>query len=221
MEVSRALCGVGTDAENSYLKTGFLSLPGLYAALSEPLAQNNLALSTTVAFSAEAGMFVVRTTLSSLETGESDHSDFPISSITKRDDIGSSLTYGTRYNSFALLTFSPDSDGGSSTGQSSSGGQSWSAPAAAAQPWSAPAPAAPPAWAPAQANSPAWGSPAAAATDYDLTRAYSPAEIQAAAQGAAPPAWSAPPMPPQTGTQRTEPLYQPTQDPSVAPQVLS
>lgn len=218
MAVSRAMADVEADSTN-YQRKGFLTLTGLYEAMAQPLAENSLSLSTALIFDPQAAIFVVRTTVSSIQTGESDHSDFPVASITKKDDIGGLMTFGTRYNVMGLFSFFPSRDP-EEQGQSSSGGQSWSAPAAAAQPWSAPAPAAPPAWAPAPASPPAWSPPAATATDYDLTRAYSPAEIQAAAQGA-PPAWNTPPMPPQTGTQRTEPLYQPTQDPSVAPQVLS
>jgi hypothetical protein len=206
MEVSRALCGITTDAENSYLKAGFLSLPGLYEALSGPLAQHNLALSTAVFYSVEAGMFVVRTKLSAIDTGESDHSDFPIGSIAKRDDIGSSLTYGTRYNIFALLAFAPDKDGGgsdSSPGSAQAAQGGWQLPGQAAspqlppaQPWALPGQAAPQ---PEPQQQP-WGQPPAA---------------QYPAQ---PPqqAWAA-----QTGTQRTEPMALPTQPPHFAPQVLS
>ena len=51
--------------------------------------------------------------------------------------------------------------------------------------------------------------------DYDLTRAYSPEQIAAAAAQSQQ-VWAA-----QSGTQRTEPLALPTQPPQFAPQVLS
>ena len=201
MAVSRAMAEVEADSVN-YQKKGFLTLTGLYEALAQPLYDNSLALSTALLFLPEAAMFVVRTTISSIQTGESDYSDFPVASITKKDDIGGLMTFGTRYNVMGLFSFFPARDAEEGGGQPpASTGWAMPAPAAPApaqQPWSVPV-AVPPQH--SESVQQAWGQPPAAPP--------------------VPPAWPTQAMPPQTGTQRTEPLYQPTQDPSVAPQVLS
>ena len=209
MAVSQALGGICTDETNTYLKAGFLSLPGIYEALNPLLAEHHLSLSTAAVYSAEAGMFVVRTTVVYLPTGESDRSDFPIGSIAKRDDIGGSMTYGTRYNIFALFSFFPDRDCGDSAIPAQQGG--WQMPQAVAAPaqqggWQLPSQQ-PPAQLPPAAGQP-WPQPQQDA-GYDMTRAYTPEQIASAV------AWA-----PQTGTQRTEPLAQPTHSTQFAPQVL-
>lgn len=214
MAVSRAMADASVDKIN-YQKKGFLSLPGMYEALAEPLAENLLSLSTALVFSVEANVFVVRTTLTSMQTGESDYSDFPIASIDKKDDIGGLLTFGTRYNAMALLAFFPDRDGDAPAGQSATGGSFAGAPSAAPARTGYGRPAQPDP-APAQA-------PPAPVFDSGTGQWVIPGQQQPvmAAPDLGPPPLPQFQAPAQTGVQRTDPIAYPVYDPSVAPQVLS
>jgi len=89
---------------------GFLDLDGMYEALAPRLSENSLALSSALTFAEGANMFVIRTKVTSLLTGESDHSDIPLASIQDKNDIGGMMTYGTRYNIMALFSFYPSPD---------------------------------------------------------------------------------------------------------------
>lgn len=219
MAVSRAMADASVDSIN-YQKKGFLSLPGLYEALAQPLAENLLSLSTALVFSPEANVFVARTTLASMQTGESDYSDFPIASIDKKDDIGGLLTFGTRYNAMALLAFFPDRDGDTPT---PAAGSSFASAPGAAPPRTGYGRPAQPASAPVQAPPPPAPTPV---LDLQTGQWILPSGQAGPVAVMAAPDLGPPPLPQfqapaQTGVQRTDPVAYPVHDPSVAPQVLS
>jgi hypothetical protein len=103
------------SSENAYLKSKYLALPGLLRAIKVPLLEQGVLIYTQVAF-AECG-WVVRTTLHSIHTQEELSSDFPIPDPSNQQRVGSVITYGTRYNLFALLALCPeDADDDGNTG---------------------------------------------------------------------------------------------------------
>lgn len=195
---------------------GFLDLDGMYEALAPLLSESSLALSSALAFAEGANMFVIRTKVTSLLTGESDHSDIPLASIQDKNDIGGMMTYGTRYNIMALFSFYPSPDevpsvtGGSfavvygsnaAPARTGYGRPAQSDVAPAQAPWPGPAPVLDPAT--GQWVGPGQQQPVMAAPDLG------------------PPPLPQFQAPAQTGVQRTDPIAYPVYDPSVAPQVLS
>jgi hypothetical protein len=94
------------DSENAYLKSKYLKLPGLLKAIKGPLLEQGVVIYTQVTF-AECG-WVVRTTLHLIHTREELSSDFPIPDPSNQQRVGSVVTYGTRYNLFALLALCPE-----------------------------------------------------------------------------------------------------------------
>lgn len=120
------------DSSNAFLNSRYLKLPGLLKIIKPPLLEQGVIVYTQVIFDSTASQWVVRTTLSSVSGQEEIYSDFPIheSLLGNLQKIGGAITYGTRYNLFALLAICPqdeDDDGNSG----SSGGSAYNAPATA------------------------------------------------------------------------------------------
>ena len=162
--IAAASAGFGDlvkDSENTYLKSKYLGLPGLLKAVKPPLLEQGIAVYSQVMHD-EAG-WVVRTTLAFVDGTEEIFSDFPIPDLSNQQKIGAIITYGTRYNLFALLAICPEADD-----DGNSGGYSFPAPAATQLPGlpggvqQRPAPGqpvqAPPATYPQQAAHPGWQS---------------------------------------------------------------
>lgn len=101
------------DSKNDYLKSDYLSLPGLLAAVKPALLEHGIMIYSQIALS--DGAWAVRTTLALVNGNEELSSDFPIPDLSNQQRIGSAVTYGTRYNLFAMLAISPgrDDDGNS------------------------------------------------------------------------------------------------------------
>lgn len=106
------------DSTNDYLKSKFLKLPGLLKAIKGPLLEQGCTVYTQVVFS--EGFWCVRTTLALVDGSEEVYSDFPIPDINNMQRIAGCITFGTRYNLFALLAICPDDadDDGNSGGYS-------------------------------------------------------------------------------------------------------
>lgn len=96
------------DSSNDYLKSKYLALPGLLKAIKPVLLEFGVVIYSQLLRDDSA--FVVRTTIAFVDGTEEMASDFPIPDITNMQRIGAAVTYGVRYNLFALLTISPDSD---------------------------------------------------------------------------------------------------------------
>ena len=97
------------DAKNDYLKTSYMSLPGLLKAVKRPLLEQGVVVYSVITTNT-AGSLVVRTTLALAGGGEEMSSDFPVIDISNVNKVGAAVTYGTRYNLFALLAVCPDDD---------------------------------------------------------------------------------------------------------------
>lgn len=106
------------DSTNDYLKSKFLKLPGLLKAIKGPLLEQGCTVYTQVVFS--EGMWVVRTTIALVDGREEVSSDFPVPDISNMQKVAGCVTFGTRYNLFALLAICPtdEDDDGNSGGQS-------------------------------------------------------------------------------------------------------
>lgn len=102
------------DTTNTYLRSEYLALPGLLAAIMPPLLEQGCTVYSQIIYS-EAG-WVVRTTIAFVDGTEEISSDFPIVDLSNQQRIGAIVTYGTRYNLFAMLPVCPenaDDDGNS------------------------------------------------------------------------------------------------------------
>lgn len=105
---SSAFADVTKDSKNDYLKSQYLALPGLLKAIKQPLLEQGIVIYTQVALS--NGCWLVRTTLSLVDGSEELSSEFPIPEPSNLQRIGAAITYGTRYNLFALLAVCPEND---------------------------------------------------------------------------------------------------------------
>ena len=112
------------DSENTYLKSKYLGLPGLLKAIKPPLLEQGVTVYSQVMHEDIAG-WAVRTTLAFVDGTEEIFSDFPIPDPSNQQKIGAIVTYGTRYNLFALLAICPEADD-----DGNSGGHNSPAPAA-------------------------------------------------------------------------------------------
>ncbi len=112
------------DSKNDYLKSSYLGLPGLLRGIKPPLLEQGVVVYSQVIFVANG--WAVRTTLAFADGTEELSSDFPIPDPTNQQRIGAVVTYGTRYNLFALLAICPESDDDGNSG-------SYSAPVAPSQ----------------------------------------------------------------------------------------
>ncbi len=113
------------DSRNDYLKPPYMSLPALLKAVKPPLLEQGVTIYSQVVFS--NGCWAVRTTLSTIDGSEELSSDFPVPTESAQDlprptslqKIGGAVTYGVRYNLFALLAVCPESDDDGNSAMSS------------------------------------------------------------------------------------------------------
>ena len=124
--IAAASAGFGDlvkDSKNDYLKSQYLGLPGLLKAIKPALLEQGITIYSQVVHSGVT--WVVRTTVAFVDGTEELSSDFPIPDLSNQQKIGAIITYGTRYNLFALLAICPEADD-----DGNSGGYNSSAPAA-------------------------------------------------------------------------------------------
>ena len=98
------------DANNTYLKSNYLSLPALLKAVREPLSDQGVVIAS--AFVQVGSQFVVRTTLYHCSSRTSVSSDFPVLDLTNPQKVGACSTYGFRYNLLLLLGVAAADDDG-------------------------------------------------------------------------------------------------------------
>jgi hypothetical protein len=98
------------DSANPYFKSHYLSLPALLKAVREPLSDQGVII--TSGFAQVGPGFVVLTTLRHIPTGSAISSSFPVTDLSNPQKIGSSGTYGLRYNLLHLLGIAPEDDDG-------------------------------------------------------------------------------------------------------------
>jgi hypothetical protein len=108
------------DSKNDYLKSSYQKLPALLKAIKTPLLEQGVVIYTQIVKAADGG-FVVRTTLACLTGEEEMSSDFPVFDTTNMHKIGSAVTYGTRYNLYAMLAVCPEDDDDGNFGAGYSG----------------------------------------------------------------------------------------------------
>lgn len=96
------------DADNPYFKSRYLTLDKLLSSVSPALGVQGLSISSSYSVTA-AGGFMVTTTLSHVSGGFR-VSSFPVLDASKSQAIGSSGTYGLRYNLSQLLAIAADED---------------------------------------------------------------------------------------------------------------
>lgn len=109
--IAAASAGFGDlvkDSKNDYLKSQYLALPGLLRAIKPSLLEQGVVVYSQVLPS--NGFWVVRTTVAFADGSEELSSDFPIPDPTNQQRVGAAVTYGTRYNLFALLAICPEND---------------------------------------------------------------------------------------------------------------
>lgn len=106
------------DSTNDYLKSKFLKLPSLLKAIKGPLLEQGCTVYSQIVFS--EGAWCIRTTLALVDNSEEVYSDFPIPDIGNMQKVAGCVTFGTRYNLFALLAICPtdEDDDGNSSGYS-------------------------------------------------------------------------------------------------------
>ena len=124
------------DSKNDYLKSQYLGLPGLLKAIKPPLIEQGVIVYSQVVY--ENGFWVVRTTLELVDGSEEVSSDFPIPDPTNQQRIGAVITYGTRYNLFALLAICPENDDDGNSGGYAAPAAAYAIPGLPSGVWSAP-----------------------------------------------------------------------------------
>lgn len=115
--IAAASAGFGElvkDSKNDYLKSQYLALPGLLKAIKPALLEQGVVIYSQVV--STNGAWIVRTTLSFADGSEELASDFPIPDLSSQQKIGAVVTYGTRYNLFALLAICPENDDDGNSG---------------------------------------------------------------------------------------------------------
>lgn len=112
------------DSKNDYLKSQYLGLPGLLKAIKPALLEQGVVVYSQIVWTADAA-WAVRTALAFADGSEELCSDFPIPDPTNQQRVGAVVTFGTRYNLFALLAICPENDDDGNSG-------SYGAPPAAA-----------------------------------------------------------------------------------------
>lgn len=110
------------DTKNEFTKSPYQKLPALLQAIKPALVDQGIVIYTQVL--AVGSSWVVRTTLAFIDGSEELSSDFPITDASSMQKIGATMTFGTRYNLYALLAICPVEDDDGNAG-------SYSAPAAA------------------------------------------------------------------------------------------
>ena len=120
------------DSKNSFTNSPYQKLPALLQAIKPALLDQGVVIYSQVV--AVDRCWVVRTTLALVDGSEELSSDFPVPDYTgvetlakngalikspgpaTRDQIGAAMTYGTRYNLYALLAVCPVEDDDGSSG---------------------------------------------------------------------------------------------------------
>jgi hypothetical protein len=110
------------DTKNEFTKSPYQKLPALLQAIKPALLDQGVVIYTQV-LAVVSGAWVVRTTLAFVDGSEELSSDFPITDASSMQKIGAAMTFGTRYNLYALLAACPVEDDDGNSG-------SYSAPAA-------------------------------------------------------------------------------------------
>lgn len=113
------------DSKNDYLRSQYMGLPALLKAVKPPLLEQGVTIYSQLVVN--DGCWVVRTTLSTIDGSEELSSDFPVPIESAQDlprptslqKIGGAVTYGVRYNLFALLAVCPESDDDGNSAMSS------------------------------------------------------------------------------------------------------
>lgn len=102
------------DSENPYLKSKYLSLAALFKAVRPALTDQGVLITGCIRLLPQG--WVIETTLVHVLTGEKLESQFPVED-TSPQKIGSTRTYGERYNLLQLLGIAAaDDDGNSAAG---------------------------------------------------------------------------------------------------------
>lgn len=105
------------DGYNPHLKNKFASLGSMLDATYEALDSHGLTINQKPMFN-EAGALVLRTTITHLESGESDFGDVPLLSDTKDGKVnpmqalGSAITYARRFGYEAITGLLREDDDG-------------------------------------------------------------------------------------------------------------
>lgn len=101
------------DTKNDFTKSPYQKLPALLQAIKPALIDQGIVIYSQVL--AVGSCWVVRTTLAFVDGSEELSSDFPVTDASSMQRIGATMTFGTRYNLYALLAVCPveDDDGNS------------------------------------------------------------------------------------------------------------
>jgi len=102
------------DSKNDYLKSNYLALPGLLKAIKPALLEQGVVVYSQIVY--DQSCWIVRTTVAFVDGTEEFCSDFPITDPSNQQRVGSAVTYGTRYNLFALLAICPENDDDGNSG---------------------------------------------------------------------------------------------------------
>jgi hypothetical protein len=100
------------DSNNPYYKSKYLSLPSLLAAVRSALSDQGVIINSS--FAQLGPGFVVKTTLRHIPSGTEISSSFPVTDLANPQKVGSSGTFGMRYNLLQLLGIAPEDDDGNS-----------------------------------------------------------------------------------------------------------
>lgn len=103
----KTVSAVKKDADNPFFKSKYADLPSILEVIKDPLEEAWLCLYHSMK-STENG-YVVTTTISHQESGESINSEFPVFG-NKPQEIGSSISYARRYNIQAMLDIPVEDD---------------------------------------------------------------------------------------------------------------
>lgn len=115
--IAAASAGFGDlvkDSKNDYLKSQYLGLPGLLKAIKPALLEHGVTIYSQVLHGNVT--WVLRTTLAFVDGSEELSSDFPISDLSTQQKVAAVVTFGTRYNLFALLAICPENDDDGNSG---------------------------------------------------------------------------------------------------------
>jgi hypothetical protein len=115
--IAAASAGFGDlvkDSKNDYLKSQYLALPGLLKAIKPALLEQGVVIYSQLLHSGIT--WVVRTTLAFADGSEELSSDFPVPDLSTQQKIAAVVTFGSRYNLFALLAICPENDDDGNSG---------------------------------------------------------------------------------------------------------
>ena len=112
LAASSSFGSLAKEANNTYLKSLYLSLPALLKAVREPLSDQGVII--TSAFVQSGQQFVIETTLRHIGSGTEISSCFPVLDMSNPQKVGACATYGFRYSLMHLLGIAPEDDDGAS-----------------------------------------------------------------------------------------------------------